>query len=67
LVDKAVKFTQDQYGKSVDVVRLEGVYCFSLQDSVMEICSQIIDDDESVLNEGLGLGQDDPTPFDGNL
>ncbi|CAL8069571.1 unnamed protein product [Orchesella dallaii] len=64
LVDKAVKFHEKEHKQALDVVRLEGVYCFSLQDSVMEICNQIIDDDGAMLE---GLGQDDSTPFDERL
>ncbi|ODM91155.1 Origin recognition complex subunit 4 [Orchesella cincta] len=63
LVDKAVKFHLKDHSRTMDVVRLEGVYCFSLQDSVMELCNQIVDDN-TLLD---GLGQDDTTPFDERL
>lgn len=67
LVDKAITITMKecQEKSPFDVVRLDGVYCFSLQDSVKELCSQIIDDDDGDVDDKFGFS--DTMPFDGNL
>lgn len=52
LVDKAVKSTEKEFGQdSFYVARLEGAYCFSLKDSIHELCHQIVDDDVEILEE----------------
>lgn len=66
MVDKAVTITENECQKKspFDVVRLDGVYCFSLQDSVKELCHQIIDDDDKDIEDKIGFS--DTMPFDGN-
>lgn len=72
-VDKAVKTLENDYrdkkgDTTFDVVRLDGVYCFSLKDAIKEMCSQLFHSDDEADNEMLNeVDYKETAAFDGKF